>query len=160
MKQFAVYTPREGGLEKRDGESKAKEPHGHVHQHLHRSKKENSKVRYEAMKNRDVENMLTATATFDGVVKTFRYPEAYGNAAPPTTLAPAAASITATKTLMPVNTPVQSFSPPAYSSNAQNVNVGTAPWTRDAYYNAEDGTMEGLVFLNHNGTSGISGTYD
>lgn len=148
-------------MEKRDEELKAKERHGHTHQHLHHGNEKHARLRHKAMEQRDIENMVTATATFDGVVKTFSFPEVHGHAAPPTTLVSAIApTTTATETFEAINTPVTSSSLPAQSSSVQNVNAGTGAWTRDAYYNAEDGIMEGLVFLNHNGTSGISGTFD
>ena len=40
-----------------------------------------------------------------------------------------------------------------------NINAGAGNWSRQAYYNAESQTAEGLVFLNHNGGQG-SGVFD
>ena len=49
----------------------------------------------------------------------------------------------------------------AYSAPAPaaTVNAGSGNWGRQAYYNAAQGTADGLVFLNHNGGQG-SGVFD
>ena len=50
----------------------------------------------------------------------------------------------------------QAYSP---ASTAANVSSGSVNWSRQSYYNAEQGVADGLVFLNNNGGQG-SGTFD
>lgn len=45
------------------------------------------------------------------------------------------------------------------SSAASTETSSSGSWTRKAYYNAESGSADGVVFLNHNGGSG-SGVFD
>ena len=45
------------------------------------------------------------------------------------------------------------------SDSALQVKAGLGGWGRQAYYNAEQGSADGLVFLNHHGGEG-SGVFD
>ncbi|EXJ88139.1 hypothetical protein A1O1_05067 [Capronia coronata CBS 617.96] len=47
----------------------------------------------------------------------------------------------------------------AAAAPAASMNAGTGEWGRQAYYNAEQGVADGLVFLNHHGGQG-SGVFD
>ena len=55
--------------------------------------------------------------------------------------------------------PSSASASPVESPAAGNIGSLSGGWGRQAYYNAEDGTADGLVFLNHYGGSG-SGVFD
>ena len=69
---------------------------------------------------------------------------------------------TAFTSVMGAGYPVGEVAPSAaYSvpSSQPSINAGSGNWGRQAYYNANTQTADGLVFLNHNGGQG-SGVFD
>ncbi|KAK5101344.1 target of Sbf [Lithohypha guttulata] len=129
LKQFASYTP--GSTTKRSlRQSQHQRKHGHAHGHQERA----------------VGDIVTATINGDVVtwVNTF--------GGPPTD-SPAAATPAAEAAK------VASQAPKPSPTSAPKVNAGAGNWGRQAYYNAVEGTADGLVFLNNMGGQG-SGVFD
>jgi len=156
LKQFGYYVPASGNS--RRSTNDRPHGHGHAHAHLHHAREPAPVVE---------ERQLGApvTATIDGVVVSWLndwsgQPTAAPAAAAPASsvgyaAAPAAAAPPASA---PAANSGAASSSGSSSSSASNPSI-LSGWTRKAYYNAESGTSEGLVFLNHYGGAG-SGVFD
>jgi hypothetical protein len=167
LKQFAVYTPNGSSNTKRS--ATAARRHAHAHAHAHK-------------RDADAGMGDMVYATIDG--KAVSWANDYSGAA--ATSAPAVqnkayagsdSSSEATSSSSPAATHDASFSSSATasasaaaaSSSASSSSGGLldgifgsssgGEWSRQAYYNAESGDADGLVFLNYNGGSG-SGVFD
>lgn len=131
LKQFAFYTP---GFSSNSKRQLRPTPHQkrHSHGHLHRE--------------RGVGDWITATINGDVV----------SWAADATSMSSTAAATSPTST-----PPTPSNSNPKAKSSAATppVNPGAGTWGRQAYYNAENNSADGLVFLNNHGGQG-SGVFD
>jgi len=131
LKQFAFYTPGSSSVKRWVKPSTSERRHGHSHQ----------------------ERALgdPVTATINGQVVTWLNDYAASAAA---TSAPVAS--TAGVPLVPA----PSSGPTAEKdSSVPIVNAGAGNWGRQAYYDAESATADGLVFLNNMGGQG-SGVFD
>lgn len=144
LKKFAYYTPGSIKLGGRDVKpSFHARRHGHAHKHGHA-----------AQEKRGLGDIVTAT--IDGKVVTWA--NDYDGGAAPT---PAPGSGAPPKlNNKKVNKGGDSEGTPASPhKSSPSINAGLGKWARQAYYDAESGTAEGLTFLNHHGGEG-SGTFD
>ena len=175
LKQFAVYTPGTGSSKKRSVRPSSHDRR-HGHQQFHEHSKEIREIQNHAEEvKRQVGALVTATEP-DGTVITFT--NEYGGSAAATpaattstaTVVPAAPSLAASSSApapaeseqMGTVTPVaaSSASPSsAAPSAAASVNAGSGNWARQAYYSSDDGTADGVVFLNNMG-GGASGVFN
>jgi len=152
LKQFAFYAPSSSSSKRSNvGRKSAAErrhahAHGHAHAHLHKGR--------EAHEERALGDIVTAV--IDGVVQTWANNwSGEPTSAPAAAPAPAATSAPAA----PAYSAPDSSSSSSSDSDNSGSNFGGTGWTRQAYYNAEQGTADGVVFLNHEGGSG-SGVFD
>ena len=147
LKRFAAYTPGSASSKKKRSEPEHRHAHGHMHDHLHKHK-------------RNVGDM--AYATIDGILQSWTN-QYDGGASSPATSAPAAPAYSAPAAPAGDSSPSSGSSSGSSDTSDSPDNVinpgGPGSWGRHAYYSGDDGTNEGLVFLNHNGGSG-SGTFD
>ncbi|KAL8645302.1 MAG: hypothetical protein Q9226_007363 [Calogaya cf. arnoldii] len=149
LKQLAVYYPGSDAKVKRSD---------HVHDHAHRPKQQHvhHPKRDHAKGERAVGDMVVAT--IDGQVVSWANKYGGPDASPQTTLATSYGTPTqapATATTPASSDPINPLPHPASSDE------GSGQWARQAYYNAEAGSSEGLTFLNHfGGTKGMPGTAD
>jgi len=167
LKQFAFYTPGSSSAKRWVKPSSSQRRHGHGHGHGHQE--------------RGIEDWVTAV--IDG--KTVSWPNAHAGhaAATPAPTSSSVANPTAPSSWSNVpwfNVPSAVSSAPVPSSKAPSsnvpsavssapaaeenssipaVNAGSGNWGRQAYYNADTGTADGLVFLNNMGGDG-SGVFD
>lgn len=132
LKQFAFYTPGSSGSKRDLKPSTHQRRHGHGHLH----------------QDRGVGDWVTAT--INGKVVSWINED---------TGSPTATSGSGSQTVSP--SPSPSNITPASGSKvaAPAINAGAGNWGRQAYYNAADGTADGLVFLNNHGGQG-SGVFD
>ncbi|KAJ8119369.1 hypothetical protein ONZ43_g3665 [Nemania bipapillata] len=141
----AVYTP---GNSKRDV-PKGSHAKRHGHQHLH-------KKHHEQNEERAVGDVVVAT--IDGQVvswiNTYAGPtaDAAADSSAPAATTSAASVDSATTT--------KSASKSKQTSSASSTSTITGDFVRTAYYNAESGDADGLVFLANVGSPGVSGTWD
>ena len=178
LKQFAVYTPGTGSSKKRSVRPSIRDRR-HGHQQFHEHSKEIREIQNHAEEvKRQVGALVTATEP-DGTVITFT--NEYGGSAAATpaattstaTVVPAAPSLAASSSApapaeseqMGTVTPVaaSSASPSSAAPSAvASVNAGSGNWARQAYYSSDDGTADGVVFLNNmgGGASGVFNMYD
>ncbi|KAM0692892.1 hypothetical protein Q7P36_007449 [Cladosporium allicinum] len=160
LKQFAVYTPSGSSSSKTKRSATAARRHAHAHAHAHK---------------RDAAMGDMVYATIDG--KAVSWANAYTGAAP--SAAPevknmayagsdssseAAATTAAAAYAAPSSHAASSSAASSKSSGGLldgllGSSTSGGDWNRQAYYNAESGDADGLVFLNHNGGSG-SGVFD
>lgn len=139
LKQFAFYTPGSSSAKRWVKPNSSERRHGHGHQ------------------ERAVGDIVTAT--INGQVVTWA--NNYGGAAAATP-APSASSVgVAAAPAAAPSKAAQSSSAPKVEKNSSIpvVNAGAGNWGRQAYYNAESTTADGLVFLNNMGGQG-SGVFD
>ena len=143
LKQFAFYSPGSSTSSKRNVRTKARR---HNHQHFHARDKQIRGVqdKHEVEEKRAAGDMVTATINGQVVswVNQYSGPGTGATATPEVD----GATVTAASATS-VESPIPS------------VNAGPGNWARQAYYNAENGTDAGLVFLNHMGGQG-SGVFD
>lgn len=156
LKKLAVYVP---GTD--DDEKRSLKPSIHQRRHAHRHKHRSVKAADEKRAVGDV-----VTATIDGQVVTWI--NEYDGGAPSKPTPPPASQ---PKPYAPPANPYgdkggndggkgdDKPTPASSSKGSAPTNVGSGKWARTALYDAEKGTAEGLVFLNHNGGEG-SGTFD
>ncbi|OAG40409.1 hypothetical protein AYO21_05309 [Fonsecaea monophora] len=142
LKQFAFYTPGS------DNTKRSLEPNpqqrSHLHRHLHNQKGHGANEFGGAGHVEDKRGVGDwITATINGDVVSWKNQYAGGGAG-------AAAATPAPGSGSPAHPPA----PPKASMNA-----GSGQWGRQAYYAAEQGIADGLVFLNHHGGQG-SGVFD
>ncbi|KAK5056194.1 hypothetical protein LTR84_012747 [Exophiala bonariae] len=148
LKQFASYSPGSGSSKR----SLHPSPHErrHAHQHLHQQVHEARDTQDDIIEEkRGLGDWVTAT--INGDVVSWKNEYAGGAAPAAATPAPVPASGS-----VPPASPAGSYSAPA---PAASVNTGSGTWGRQAYYNAEQGVADGLVFLNNMGGQG-SGVFD
>lgn len=129
LKRFAVYTP--GSAKKRSTHHRR-----HDHQHFHQHNKEIREIQEREAKGEEV--VVTVSGKVQSWINQYD-----GSAATP---APQAAATANNVGGGP--SPVSKAQPAAPSFNA-----GKGSWGRQAYYNAADGTADGLVFLNARGVA-------
>ena len=143
LKQFASYSagssPTKRSLhpsphERRNG-------HQHLHQRVHEARDEHVEEK------RAVGDWVIATINGDVVSWKNEYA---GGAAPAAATPPPAPGAPGAPA------PAATYNAPA---PAASVNTGAGTWGRQAYYNAEGGVADGLVFLNNMGGQG-SGVFD
>ncbi|KAL8733535.1 MAG: hypothetical protein Q9181_003551 [Wetmoreana brouardii] len=161
LKQLAVYYPDTGSHGKRSIPANV-HAHRHAHQHVHHAKREHALV------GRAVGDMVTAT--INGQVVSWVNQYAGPGGTPKTPAAqPAPVQTTLAKSVGPpaqpstISTPASSAAPDTSNPSPQGgVSSGSSgSWVRQAYYNAEAGTSDGFMFLNHfGGTKGTPGTAD
>lgn len=156
LKQFAFYAPSSSSKKRsnvgRKSASERRHAHGHAHAHLHKARDAHAENEERALGD-------IVTATIDGIVQTWANNwagYATSSAAPAATSAPSAGSYGSSSSASEASAPSYSSSS---SSDNSGSNYGGEGWTRQAYYNAEDQTADGVVFLNHEGGSG-SGVFD
>lgn len=168
--QFAYYSPDSSSSSKkrnvgRQSAHERRHAHGHAHQHLH-----HARASEPAGSKRALGDMVTAT--IDGIVQTWANNYA-GYGAQTTSIAAAAAASTpesygvfgggdSSSSAAPASSASDSSSSDSSSSDDSSDDDDSSNgsgWTRQGYYCAEDGTSDGIVFLNHQGGSG-SGTFD
>ncbi|SLM34217.1 Domain of unknown function DUF2403, glycine-rich [Lasallia pustulata] len=183
LKQFAVYTPGTGSSKKRS----VRQTHHdrrHGHQKMHERNREVREIEdhVEEVK-RGVGSVVTMTMA-NGKVITFT--NAYGSAAATTSTHTTSTHTTSTATVVAATsssapsssayaaaaTSSSAPSSSAYaaaataassasssSSTAAYASAASGSWTRQAYYSSDQGTADGLVFLNNMGGGG-SGVFD
>ncbi|EXJ56984.1 hypothetical protein A1O7_07328 [Cladophialophora yegresii CBS 114405] len=151
LKQFAFYTAgSENG--KRSTNSN---PHQrrYAHKHLHHSGPPGPDDEKEDLAGHKRAVGDWVTATINGQVVSWANQFDGGAAATP---APAPAAGGDGDQRVPPGSASAAYSAPA---PAASMNAGAGNWGRQAYYNAEQGTAKGLVFLNNHGGQG-SGVFD
>lgn len=156
LKQFAVYTPESSSSKAKMARRSAHErrhAHGHGHAHLHHARDAAAKE-----EKRGLGDMVTAV--IDGQVVSW-INEYAGGAAATSAATSAASAVTSAPAAYTSAASSAAASASAYSSSSSSddESSSTSGWTRQAYYNSEAGTSDGLVFLNHEGGSG-SGVFD
>ncbi|KAI0912803.1 putative TOS1-like glycosyl hydrolase-domain-containing protein [Ustulina deusta] len=151
LNNVAVYTP---GKSKRDVPQTAAHAKRHGHQHLH-------KKHHEEKQERAVGDLVVAT--IDGQVvswlNTYAGPTAdvAADSAPAVTASAADSVATSAESAKKVSSTKSSSTD---SSTGSSTGTITGDFVRTAYYNAADGTADGLVFLANVGSPGVSGTWD
>ncbi|KAI3338277.1 putative TOS1-like glycosyl hydrolase-domain-containing protein [Ustulina deusta] len=151
LNNVAVYTP---GKSKRDVPQTAAHAKRHGHQHLH-------KKHHEEKQERAVGDLVVAT--IDGQVvswlNTYAGPTAdvAADSAPAVTTSAADSVATSAESAKKVSSTKSSSTD---SSTGSSTGTITGDFVRTAYYNAADGTADGLVFLANVGSPGVSGTWD
>lgn len=152
LKQFAAYLPaassksskaRRTAHERRHGHAHG----GHAHAHLHKHRDAAP-----ADEKRGLGDMVYAE--INGVMQSWKNDYSGGAATTSATVPAAAAATSAT-----ISAPVASASTSTSSSDDNETPTSGTGWTRQGYYNAENGTSSGITFLNHEGGSG-SGCFD
>ena len=164
LKQFAAYIPG-SDCEKRSVEPIVRHSRHHGHQFFHARKKEVHEIQERATREqkRGIGDMVTAT--IDGKVVSWMNEYGggadHGSPATPTS-DPHEIVHTAHPDTHGGGSPQQTSkavpNPGAGTSNP-TANAQSGGWGRQAYYNADVGTADGLVFLNHNGGD-KSGVFD
>ena len=172
LKQFAVFTPGTGSSKKRSVRQTLHDRrHGHQQFHGHNKEVREAEDHAEEVK-RQIGTLVTATMA-NGAVITFT--NEYGAAA---TTTPAATTSTATVVAaasskassssaaaaaseqMGSVTPVAARSASSSSAaSSPSAYASSGSWTRQAYYSADKGTADGVVFLNNMG-GGASGVFN
>lgn len=152
LKQAAVYTPATGPNIKRNPQPAfdVATNHGHRHLHTHRGDKA---IHDHRQAKRSVGQMVSATIdgqlaswinNYQGPVPTSSGPTVQADPLP----------------FSPLETPAANLKPVS-TAGTSKIAMGDGIWSRQAYYNADAGTLEGITFLNHfGGTDGIPGTVD
>ncbi|KIX01810.1 uncharacterized protein Z518_09537 [Rhinocladiella mackenziei CBS 650.93] len=150
LKQFAFYTSGSSETKRSIHPPPIQRRHAHQQLHHHHHNHAAREVHDEDMdivgEKRAVGDVVIAT--INGKVVTWT--NEYDGSAPAT----AATAAPAAEEAVTLATAVYG-SPTA----APSMNVGPGQWGRQAYYNAEQGIADGLVFLNHHGGQG-SGVFD
>ncbi|KAK4628834.1 PGA52-like protein [Fulvia fulva] len=172
LKQFAFYAPaaaapsyskekrtvgRRSAIERRHGHA-----HGHAHAHLHHARDEEKRTPALGEMVTAVINGVTQTwkNTYDGGAAAPK--EGSPAASPPSYGGASAGSAAAPHSYGGASSSSTSKKPTTSSSgndDDDSSSSGGTGWTRQGYYNAEAGTSDGIVFLNHEGGSG-SGVFD
>lgn len=156
LKQFAVYTPSGSSSNSKRSATSARR-HAHAHAHAHKREAEAG-----------MGDMVYATIDGKAVSWANQYSGAAATPAPVAqnkAYAGSDSSSEAASSSAPAYTHAASSSASSSSSSAGGIidsifgSSSGDSWTRQAYYNAESGDADGLVFLNHNGGSG-SGVFD
>lgn len=170
LKQFAVYAPSTS-LSKKRSVRQTLHDRRHGHQQFHGHNKEVRDVENHAEEaKRGVGSLVTATMA-NGAVITF--PNAHRSAVatttptttstatvvPATSSKAASSSAAAASEQMGSVTPVAASSTSSSSAAAASVYASSGSWTRQAYYSSNNGTADGLVFLNNMG-GGASGVFN
>ncbi|KAL8669031.1 MAG: hypothetical protein Q9168_006364 [Polycauliona sp. 1 TL-2023] len=160
LKQLAVYYPASDAKSKRSDHINAHaRRHGQHHAHHHK--------RNHALAGRAVGDMVVAT--IDGQVVSWANNYAGPGAGPNTAAAqPAPEAQTTLATSFGTSSQVPSTTATPASSGSINPlplpessGDSSGQWARQAYYNADTGSSDGLTFLNHfGGTNGMPGTAD
>ncbi|KAJ3557820.1 hypothetical protein NPX13_g9850 [Xylaria arbuscula] len=145
LNNVAIYTP--GTSKKREVPHTAAHAKRHGHQHLHKKHHEHKQ------EERAVGDVVTAT--IDGQVVTWI--NTY--AGPTADAADVGAAAVATSAAESDPTSTES-SEKASSTTTSSTGTITGDFVRSAYYNAADGTADGLVFLANVGDPSLSGTWD
>ncbi|KAL9103223.1 MAG: hypothetical protein Q9163_001710 [Psora crenata] len=170
LKQVAVYTLDDAllGKKKRDVEAPRLHQRVHsLHQNLHNGNKRAKRNQEDEAEKRALGDVVKVT--MDGRLVSWTNDYA-GNAAPTSGALPNGgdgkygnvdAEPTTSSKL--ANGDLGSSYPTATTSSFSPAGTGpgtdSGSWNRQAYYNADEGTSEGLMFLNHfGGTNGIPGT--
>ncbi|KAL2436814.1 PGA52-like protein [Exophiala dermatitidis] len=155
LKQFAFYTS--GASETKRSIQPSPHQRRYAHKHLHHHERQASAVEEEqhAEEKRGVGDWVTAV--IDG--QTVSWINQWSGVAANSAAGSAAASPSPTAVFSA--SAVEASSAAAYRAPASSASasVGTGQWGRQAYYNAEQGVADGLVFLNHHGGQG-SGVFD
>ena len=180
LKQVAVYTLETSSNSKRNTK---RNTHGrrHAHQYLHGH---HGKVRevHERQQEHDYAKRSVGalvSATIDGQLVSWTNMYAGPGVAtilPTPAVAPMVAQFDEANGSSPDTTTVANFEPPMVSPTAATPSPQNSPttaassamassepstgnWARQAYYNAADGTSQGITFLNHfGGANGVPGT--
>ncbi|OAP63451.1 hypothetical protein AYL99_02678 [Fonsecaea erecta] len=152
LKQFAFYTPGSGNTKRSLHPNPQQRPYPHKHLHNPRGHGPG-----EFGSDKHVESKRGVgdwvTATIDGQVVSWINQYAGPGAAGAT---PAAGNGgDNSQRLAPGSASSAYSAPPPQAS----MNAGSGQWGRQAYYMAEQGVADGLVFLNHHGGEG-SGVFD
>lgn len=150
LKQFAFYTPGTSSKSKRDTKQSL-QGRRHAYKHLHPKEVHIREVPAQVEKRSPCEEV---TQIMNG--KTVTWMNDYMCDPASSAASDAPDNNVATE---PGSAAAQATATPASSSSTPTMNAGAGNWGRQAYYNAENQTAEGLVFLNHNGGQG-SGTFD
>ncbi len=135
LKKFAVYTP---GSNKKRSVKPSIHHRRHDHQHFHEHNKEIREIQERKAKGEEV--YLTTEGKVQSWINQY---DGLGGAA-----ATSAPGVPAAATQMGSATPTAKV-----PSAAPSFNAGGGSWGRQAYYNAADGTADGLVFLNARGVA-------
>lgn len=169
LKQFAAYVPGTSATPKMAKRSPHERRHAHGHAHFHDRRDE--PVQVEERDEVQVEERAVGdwvTATINGKVVSWQ--NTYTGATSAAVVAAAAATTTGRTTSTSTRTTTVASrtststvtATSAAASSAAPSSAAPAPasgaWTRSAYYSAEDGTADGLTFLNNMGGQG-SGTW-
>ena len=177
LKQVAVYTLDTSSNSKRNTE---RNTHGrrHAHQYLHGHHGKLKEVHERQQEHDYAKRSVGAlvSATIDGQLVSWTNMYAGPGVAtilPPPAVAPIVAQFDEMNDSSPDTTTVANFEPPVVSptpsaqgspttsasSAVATSEASTGNWARQAYYNAADGTSQGITFLNHfGGANGVPGT--
>ena len=147
LKQFAFYTPGSASKPKRD---RNLSPHERRHAHNHAKEVHVRKAPAQVEKRVPC---AMVTATINGEVTTWMNQYECD----PATTAPADNARVEGGSPAGATTSISSAA--SAPSAMPTMNAGAGNWGRQAYYNADNQTAEGLIFLNHNGGQG-SGVFD
>ncbi|KAK4499445.1 hypothetical protein PRZ48_009959 [Zasmidium cellare] len=168
--KFAYYAPDSSSSKKRSvGRKSAHErrhAHGHAHQHLHHARDAQP-----AEDKRALGDMVTAT--INGLVQTWANdyagagaastptaaasPESYGGSSWGNWGSGSGSESSESSSSAPSTSAASSSS--SSSDDDDDSSSSGFGWSRKGYYCADDGTSDGITFLNHQGGSG-SGTFD
>lgn len=185
LKQFAVYSPSSSSSSSSKAKRSAMNRHGHEHLAKHKRHAHEHAQAQEAEKralgdvvvatidgqvvswlnNWSGESTTAAAATSTAAAVTSAAVEATSSAttfsAVNRVVASSSASSASSSSVAAASSAAASSSSAATSSSssAATETASSGSWTRKAYYNAESGSADGVVFLNHNGGSG-SGVFD
>ncbi|KAI1132698.1 TOS1 protein [Nemania abortiva] len=140
----AVYTPGKSSSKRELPKGTHAKRHGH--QHLH-------KKHHQQKEERAVGDIVTAT--IDGQVVTW-----VNTYAGPTADAAADSSYPVASSATSEESESESASATKSTSAAASTATITGDFVRSAYYNADSGDADGLVFLANVGSPGVSGTWD
>ncbi|KAI0473694.1 TOS1 protein [Xylariaceae sp. FL0804] len=153
LMNVAVYQPSgSSSSSKRSVAPKTAHSKRHGHQHLHR------RFREQQDKQPEEKRADMVTATIDGVVQTWEN-NYFGGAATTTAAALATPEAASSAVVSDVTTAAQSSTSES-PSEGSSAPIAAGDFARSAYYNAADGTADGLVFLANVGEDGVSGTFN
>ena len=184
LKQVAVYTLETSSNSKRNTKRNTHgRRHGrrHAHQYLHghhgRVKEVHERQQEHGYAKRSVGALVSATIDGQLVSWTNLYAgPGVATVLPSPAVAPMVAQFDENNDSSPDTTTVANAEPPmvsptaatpslqgppitAASSAMASSEASTGNWARQAYYNAADGTSQGITFLNHlGGANGVPGT--
>ncbi|KAL9034964.1 MAG: hypothetical protein Q9214_006805, partial [Letrouitia sp. 1 TL-2023] len=183
LRQLAVYFPSPSANSKRSVNVKHHDRH-HGHQYLHRRGPKNAQHKEQMLAERAVGDLVSATINGKLAFWTNEYAGSTAAVGQSSSVASAAPSQGSAAMICPYCDNISTtttISDSAAETNPASLSTVQPPspsdgfgqteasrdtglngsWTRQGYYNSEEGVSDGLTFLNHfGGTDGMPGTAD